>query len=613
MISRTRTATAMAALVAGLGLWLTLAPMPLGGPVHYLKTTGASMRPALAEGDLVLLRPDAAYPVGEIVAYRTDGGALFLHRIVDRDGARYVLKGDANGWLDGVRPEHADILGAVWLHVPGGGRALDWLVRPDNAATGTFALAVLGGTGLRAGRRRRARAGGRSARRGAGLGSGHRTASGGHAGRAGGPLGGLLGGLLGRGGTRARERGGAIGPVPAVLGAVALVALAVGVAAARAPLTVPAERELLRDHTGVWSYEASARPGTAYPEGQVRTGAPLYLDLVERLDVSFAYELVSDLPADVRGDVVLTAAVSDANGWRRAVELGPAEPFTGSRGALTRTLDLRPVSGWLSALESETGIPGLDHKLTLTATVRAEGTLGGAPMDDVFEATMPFRVEPLLARLDREGIVDDATTVSTVTEPATNRLSAGPVGVPVSVARPLSGALLVAALLGALLWTVRLRRGGEAGRIQARYGARIVPVSSLRPAEATAAVEVERIADLVRIADRIDQPVLHLPAHPAPHVPAHPAAHMVAGYMVAGRLDEDAAGDRAERYAVVDGTVMYWCELETVPSAPPVAVGTPALVPPPPVPSFAASFAPTNGASPHLVPPAPAAPNGHVR
>ncbi len=73
--------------------WLAMAPSQLGGPVTYALITGNSMEPALASGDLVLVRDVADYRVGDVVAYRHPDLGVVIHRIASRDGQRFVLKG----------------------------------------------------------------------------------------------------------------------------------------------------------------------------------------------------------------------------------------------------------------------------------------------------------------------------------------------------------------------------------------------------------------------------------------------------------------------------------------------------------------------------------------
>lgn len=139
-----RSAWGLVAAVLVFAAWFWLAPPALGGGTSYAVTTGASMRPEYAAGDLVLLRSQPTYRVGEIAAYHDPrlNGALILHEIVAVRGGRYTLRGLASRTDDGFRPARAQVVGAVWVHVGGIGASLLTLRDPWIAvALGVLLLA----------------------------------------------------------------------------------------------------------------------------------------------------------------------------------------------------------------------------------------------------------------------------------------------------------------------------------------------------------------------------------------------------------------------------------------------------------------------------------------
>jgi len=70
------------ALLGLLGIWyVTLAPSSLKGPVTYAVVSGHSMEPSLYTGDLVVVRSQSEYHVGDTVLTSVMGG-LVIHRIV---------------------------------------------------------------------------------------------------------------------------------------------------------------------------------------------------------------------------------------------------------------------------------------------------------------------------------------------------------------------------------------------------------------------------------------------------------------------------------------------------------------------------------------------------
>lgn len=124
------------ALVVG---WTLVAPVQLGGRVSYVNVRGISMEPTLYTGDLMVMRRQDAYEVGQIVAFESDmNGAVVVHRIVDIVGDRHLLKGDNNAFLDRFTPTVDEIIGAEVLTIPGGER-----VATLAAATPTIVLQAL--------------------------------------------------------------------------------------------------------------------------------------------------------------------------------------------------------------------------------------------------------------------------------------------------------------------------------------------------------------------------------------------------------------------------------------------------------------------------------------
>jgi signal peptidase I len=133
---------AIAALV--LAGYLTLAPRALGGPASYVIAEGTSMVPTLHTGDLVIMHRADAYAPGDLVAYHSSSlDRVVIHRIVGVDGDRFLLKGDANDWVDPDHPTEEDILGKSWFTVGGAGRFFGWLQQPWLAALAAAVVAYL--------------------------------------------------------------------------------------------------------------------------------------------------------------------------------------------------------------------------------------------------------------------------------------------------------------------------------------------------------------------------------------------------------------------------------------------------------------------------------------
>ena len=83
-----------------------------GSPLR-IKARGGSMTPFLRDGDVALVTPTARREVGvgDVICYEAPPGTLFLHRVIAREGDRFVTKGDALAFIEVV--ERAQLLGTV--------------------------------------------------------------------------------------------------------------------------------------------------------------------------------------------------------------------------------------------------------------------------------------------------------------------------------------------------------------------------------------------------------------------------------------------------------------------------------------------------------------------
>jgi signal peptidase I len=126
----------LAALAAVIVLWmLFLRPASLGGPVSYIIIRGSSMVPTYSSGDLVIVRSQPDYRVGDVVAYRVPNGdigsgLIVIHRILRIGPAGLTMRGDNNAAPDPWTPRTGDVQGQAWISVPGVGRALAAIHQP---------------------------------------------------------------------------------------------------------------------------------------------------------------------------------------------------------------------------------------------------------------------------------------------------------------------------------------------------------------------------------------------------------------------------------------------------------------------------------------------------
>jgi signal peptidase len=151
-ISRTRRRRILSLVLLSLpllGWFIWLRPEFAGGRVDYIIVGGRSMLPTLHGGDLVVVRKQSAYKVGDVVAYHIpDGlfrGRRVIHRIVGGDAVNgFVMRGDNNADEDLWQPRQFNVEGKLWKRVPAAGRLVALARAPAllAAVVGGFAFAL---------------------------------------------------------------------------------------------------------------------------------------------------------------------------------------------------------------------------------------------------------------------------------------------------------------------------------------------------------------------------------------------------------------------------------------------------------------------------------------
>ncbi|MFI5004477.1 MAG: signal peptidase I [Solirubrobacterales bacterium] len=485
------------------------APSQFGGLTTYVVTHGTSMEPRFHTGDLALVRSQSSYRVGEIVAY--DNRMLHtvvLHRIIGRHGSRYVFKGDNNNFVDPEHPKASQLVGALWLHIPGVGARLQSIRSPLLVGV-LIAVGLLILTGSVYARRSRLRRRERRAEGGA-----HPPAA--HLPR---PSATPAAGIV------------AVG----LLLLLPFIVLAL-VAFTKAP-TARRSYAIPYKQSGALSYTAEAPPGPVYPEGRVQTGEPIFAHIVKAIDFSFAYRLHARGRQRLGGTVALDAEVASSVGWRTTIKLAPPTHFRGSRAAVSGTVNLTSLFALLHSVEKATGLSG-GYTLTIVPKVTAAGTVDALPIHTNFTAKAAFTLTPseIESATSSSGSPSTSTSVSAEERPVAKPLASSSSGmatgthtVPetlklgvtvlsvdtarkvalLAIAAILTVVLLLLLFLRSLQTLLRTtRQQDEAETIRSKFGRFIVPVERVWQLPGVPVIDVADIAALAQIAEHYDRSIL---------------------------------------------------------------------------------------------------------
>ncbi len=483
--SRLGQAVSTLCLIALAAAWIALAPTRLGGQVSYIFIVGNSMEPLFHRGDLAIVREADDYEAGDIVTYRHPDIGPVIHRILRPHGDRFVLKGDNNNFLDGYEPTKADIIGKLWFWIPGAGGILEQLRTPWIFAGAAGMLAMVAFYLV---------------------------------------LGGERGGSSSGGGqppSPRRSMNAAVELRQGLLtacGVLAIASLALFVFAQRQPPNRAVPEEITYAQSGAFSYTAEAPEDGPYDSTTIETGDPVFLRVIDAVDVTFTYQFTSELPHDVSGTYRLTAQLSDPSGWKRTLELAPTTPFRGDSFEATGLLDLNAVQIIVADLREQTGVQRNDYTLTVVPDVTIIGAVAGRPLGEQFRPALAFKVDPLTLQVAPGGSsLADMLSPSRSgslngfrTEP--NSLSLLALRMDVGLARVVGVVGLIVAFLGMLAAAVlsgMAARAGEAAQIQSKYSAYLVNVLGDQLPAGSSVVDVAEFDELVRLADRTGRMILH--------------------------------------------------------------------------------------------------------
>ncbi|MPY91519.1 MAG: signal peptidase I [Acidimicrobiia bacterium] len=428
------------------------------GRLAYYVTSGASMSPTYDAGDLVVVAPARSYATGDVVAYPTDD-LVVLHRIVGGDATGFHTKGDDNQSVDPGRPTADEVTGRAVLHVPKVGSLLT-----SPLTRGLLAAAALS----------------------------------------------LLGALIVNPRRKPPPAPGTARPLGSTrtiwTGLVALDLLlltAMGLAFAFAPRSVTGPAALTQ--TGTLGYHADVPPSDTYPTGHVATGDPVFLRLLDAVDVSFRYATDAS-PERVEGTARLDAALSTPDGWQTTLPLAEPAPLVDGSIALTATLDLADIGDLAGRVAAATGSGS--GRVDVLVTASGEASLDGG--DPVAHRTeLALQLSPLaltLTGVEPSSTPEGPAVASTVPFSAARAIAAETGGVPGEVRMALVAALLLSVAGTALLWPAS-PRSGDSGDGDSRPSQAV----DIQLPRTSAWVELADRAELEQLARNLGRPIVEGP------------------------------------------------------------------------------------------------------
>lgn len=468
---------ALSSLLLFILFWITLAPVNLGGWVTYVIVAGNSMEPGFYLGDLVLIRTQPSYGVGDAVVYNDPNmGSYVFHRIIGIELDRFILQGDNNSWLDSYQPTQAEIVGKLWFHIPKFGKAIEWMRTPVNMALTVASMGVF-----------------------------------------------LMIDVFQKPSPKNKK----LNPMPAFnfsgmttllgFGFFAFLFLILGIFSFTRPLSRPAEN-IPYQQEGYFYYSATGTPGV-YDTEIVRSGEPVFPRLTCYLNIGFTYNLLGDRLQGIAGKQTMYARILDEpSGWHRTIPLTAETVFSGNTYFTTTTLDLCQVESIVNLVEKEAGLKQIAYTLEIVADASFNANVDGVLVSDSFVPKMVFKYDKIHFYLDEEDSQADPlhvtkSSMAGSSESVQNTVSILGFAIPVWLMRFISllgfGVFLVSTgYVGMNMYQTTSQN--QQALIRLKYGGMLVDVYEQNLAPTSSMIDVQSIEDLARLAERQGTMILHM-------------------------------------------------------------------------------------------------------
>ncbi len=262
-----------------------------------------------------------------------------------------------------------------------------------------------------------------------------------------------------------------------------------------------------------FGYATPVAPSMVYPDGMVRTGQPIFLDLVSSLDVTAHFSFATSAPhGPLTGRMAETVRLVYGTGWSTLLDQVAPLPLQASQGTATVAVNLARMSKVLAAANKITGVEAAMPTLVVTPVVTFQGRVSGQRVSTSYAPSLSFEVNNL-----ELSVVDQSSAGSSAASPM-QQSQAGSVqrhvlqaatmtvmgrAARVSTVREVGEAGAAASLgiaLAGVAWARRRRRQEETAQIEARYHPDLIGVRTSPDDGKRSVVDVVGISALAKVA-----------------------------------------------------------------------------------------------------------------
>jgi hypothetical protein len=262
-----------------------------------------------------------------------------------------------------------------------------------------------------------------------------------------------------------------------------------------------------------YSYTAQVKPSLLYDNRTQISNEPLYLKLVEQLEITLQYNLTQNPKTFEMTDATVkydASATIKGESWTKTYLLKPAEEknltFTD-----TYTLNMEEVNEVVETIGEETGIFIRTYSYMIQPHIHLEASAGGEQIEQDFNPNLTVKFEG--GKIEFEGLenVNTGSVTHRETEVATLSLLGSPMSVGVvKTASALASTSLAIFLAISLRFTLRERASRTLlEKLSGDVREKIIEASEPSEHVARETIKVSSIDDLAKVSEETFKPIIH--------------------------------------------------------------------------------------------------------
>lgn len=265
-------------------------------------------------------------------------------------------------------------------------------------------------------------------------------------------------------------------------------------------------------HNTLFDYTVSLKPNILYNVTVIKPGETIYLKLVELVNVTEIYRVISDKEIKVEGTHNCNVFLEAPEEWRKELYKCPPISFRSSNLNVKYTFNVSKILSYIDTIRKETGISTSKYVLTIKPKISVKYYVDNYEKQETLTPSFSiiFDVQAGKLRFKQSNSTRISDKVETIVK--TNYVNI--LGIPVEAIRLKTILYFTLTLITTsfiLSWVIIVKEREEKdiiSVINVKYRDLIIEAKNLK-IDVRNTVDVENIEDIAKIASNLGKPILH--------------------------------------------------------------------------------------------------------